>query len=81
MSATLTTPLEPSNRVQLPAEWAEALGLRQAVRLERTTEGILVRPCPRLTWDEVFANKLQINSAPPGQVSDDLELTGDDYLY
>jgi hypothetical protein len=65
MSDTLTTTLEPGNRVRLPAEWVEALGLRQAVRLERTTEGILIRPCPRLTWDDVFTSPLQINFRAP----------------
>jgi hypothetical protein len=81
MSDTLTTSIEPGNRVQLPAEWAEALGLRETVRLERTTEGILIRPCPRLTWDEVFASRLQINSAPPDPNPDEVEVTGDDFLF
>jgi hypothetical protein len=80
MSTTRTTPIEPGNRIQLPADWAEALGLRGFVTLERTDTGILIRACPRLTWEEVFATKLQVGSAPPDETVDDLELTGDDYL-
>lgn len=40
-------PLEPGNRIQLPDEWAKALGLRGSVALDKTPEGILVRPCPQ----------------------------------
>ena len=75
------TPLESGNRVQLPADWIQALGLRDLVALERTSDGILIRPCPRLTWDDISATKLVINSAPPDQKEDDGELTGDDFLY
>jgi hypothetical protein len=74
------TPLEPGNRIQLPAEWVEALGLRAFVVLEKTTEGILVRPFPRQTWNEVFANKLPIGRSPPDE-EEPLELTGDDLLF
>jgi hypothetical protein len=59
------TPVEPGNRIQLPADWAQDLGLRGLVALERTGEGILVRPCPRTTWDDIFATKLTVGSAPP----------------
>jgi hypothetical protein len=75
------TPIEPGNRIQLPADWAEALGLNGQVVLERTSAGILVRPFRRLTWEEIFATKLIIGSAPPGKDDDDVELTGDDFLY
>src|SRR4051812_11735493 len=70
------TSIDADHRVQLPAEWAEALGLRDHVTLERTADGILVRPSPRFTWDDIFANKLVIGSAPPDE-NDDVELTGD----
>ena len=36
---------------------------------------------PPASWDEVFATKLVVNSAPPGSDEDDLELTGDDLLF
>jgi hypothetical protein len=75
------TPVEPGNRIQLPADWAQALGLRGLVALERTGEGILVRPCPRTTWDDIFATKLTVGSAPPDQDGDVVEVTGDDFLF
>jgi hypothetical protein len=53
MNATKTTMLEPGNRIQLPADWAEALKLQGQVALDKTTEGILVRPCPAVTGDAV----------------------------
>ena len=81
MNASQTTPLEPGNRIQIPAECAEALGLRGQVALERTSDGILVRPCPRLTWDDISATKLIIGSAPPDQDENDVEVTGDDFLF
>jgi hypothetical protein len=81
MNSTQTTPLESGNRIQLPIEWADALGLRGQVALERTSDGILVRPCPRLTWDEISATKLVIGSAPLGQNEDHVEVTGDDFLF
>ena len=61
MNTTQTTVIEPGNRIRLPAQWAEALGLQDQVVLVKTDEGILVRPHPKVTWDDVFANRL-----PPG---------------
>ncbi len=81
MNPTQTAMLEPGNRIQLPADWADALGLHNQVVLVRTDEGILVRPCPRATWDDVFATKLIIGSAPPDQTADEVEVTGDDFLF
>jgi hypothetical protein len=80
MNPTRTTPLESGNRIQLPTEWADALGLRGQVALERTTDGILVRPCPRVTWEEISATKLVIGSAPLDRDEDHVEVTGDDFL-
>jgi hypothetical protein len=81
MNTTHLTPIESGHRIQLPADWAEALGLRGLVALERTDNGILIRPCARLSWDEIFATKLTIGSAPPDANEDELELTGDDFLF
>ncbi len=36
---------------------------------------------PPASWDEIFATKLVVNSAPPGPDEDDGELTGDDLLF
>jgi hypothetical protein len=81
MSTTQLTPLEPGHRIQLPADWAEALGLRGLVALERTTEGILIRPGPPKAWDDFFATKLQVGSAPAPQNEDIVEVSGDDILF
>ena len=75
MNPIQTTPLEAGNRMQLPADWASALGLHGRVALERTNEGILVRPCPRATWEEILASKLVIGTATPDQDDDDVEVT------
>ena len=81
MSNQQIAPVEPGNRIQLPAEWADALGLGKRVLLDRTSEGILIRPCPPATWDEIFATKLTIGSAPPAEQDDTPEVTGDDLLF
>ncbi|HEX5446716.1 MAG TPA: hypothetical protein VFW87_23060 [Pirellulales bacterium] len=74
--------LEPGNRVQLLGEWARGLCLRGMVALEKTSEGILVRPCPQTSWDEFFATGLEVGSAPPtADDEDELELTRDDYVF
>jgi hypothetical protein len=81
MNATQTSLLEPGNRIQLPADWVKALGLGGLVSLERTEDGILVRPCPRLTWDDIFATRLTVR---PGNTDTDIEVTelsGDDLLF
>jgi hypothetical protein len=75
------TPIEEGNRIQLPANWMRALGLQGQVALERTSDGILVRPCSRTTWEEISATKLIVGSAPPDQNEDDVEVTGDDFLF
>jgi len=75
------TPLEPGNRIQLPADWMQSLGLHGLVALERTNDGILVKPCPSATWDDIFATKLIIGSASSDTNEDSLELTGDDFLF
>jgi hypothetical protein len=75
------TPIDAGNRIQLPADWSQALGLHGQVALERTSEGILVRPWPLKTWDEFFATRLTIGSAPPSQEAEELEVTGDDLLF
>jgi hypothetical protein len=78
-SAQIAT-LEPGNRIQLPAEWAEALGIHGAVRLERTPDAILVRPA-KATWDDIFASKLTPRCGEPTTEPDVTELSGDDLLF
>ena len=72
------TPVEPGHRIQLPADWVAELGLEYIAALEKTAEGILVRPCRTATWDEIFTDKL-----PMGQQLSALDLSnvsGDDLL-
>jgi hypothetical protein len=78
MSTTHHTPVEPGHRIQLPADWAEALGLRGLVTLERTADGILIRPGPPPSWDHFFATKL--TTGPPAPPEEDIEVSGDDLL-
>jgi hypothetical protein len=81
MNTTQTTAIEPGNRIQLPAEWAEALGLQDQVVLVKTDEGILVRPQPKVTWDDIFASRLSVkpgDSAAPAEV---MEVTEDDIVF
>lgn len=74
--------IEPGLRIQIPPEWADALGDKPTVSLERTQDGILIRPCstPKasLTWDDFLANKLAIGS---GQSADTDEVRDSDYLF
>jgi hypothetical protein len=79
MNATTTTVIEPGNRIQLPAEWTEALGLQGLVVLDKTGDGILVRPHRPATWDEIFANPLPIGQLPPE--AEDFEVSKDDVLF
>jgi hypothetical protein len=75
------TPIDADNRIQLPSAWMESLGMRRVVALERTGDGILIRPCPRTTWEDIFATKLAVGSAPPDQTDEAVEATGDDFLF
>jgi hypothetical protein len=79
MSTTKRTSIEPGYRIQLPTDWAKSFGLHGQVTLERTAEGILVRPCPSTSWDAIFATKLPI--APPVEGPVDIEVTRDDLIF
>jgi hypothetical protein len=81
MRSSQLTPIEPDNRIQLPGDWVDTLGPNKLVLLDRTSEGILIRPCPPTTWDEIFASKLAIGSAPSDAEEDTMEVTGDDFLF
>jgi hypothetical protein len=73
------SPVELEYKIKIPAEWAEELGLKNTVTLEKTSTGIVVRPFYTLTWDEVFAEKLTIGQ----QVFalDLSEVSGDDLIF
>jgi hypothetical protein len=81
MNPSQVTPVEPGNRIQLPAEWAESLGLRGRVTLDRIADGILVRPCAQASWDEIFATKLVAGSAPADENLGGMEADKDDFLF
>ena len=81
MNTTQVTAVEPGNRIQLPSDWADALGLHGLVALERSDNAIVVRPCPPLTWDEIFATGLTIGAAPPAENEDAVEMSGDDFVF
>ena len=70
--------VEAEYKVQLPEDWVLELKLGDMVVLEKTENGIFIRPGRVETWDEVFATKL-----PMGQPSVALDLSdvsGDDLL-
>ena len=39
-----TLTLETDHKIKLPVDWVKELGLESGVTLERTDEGILIRP-------------------------------------
>ena len=78
MNTTVVTPIDAQNCIHLPADWVKALGLHGEVVLERADNGILVRPHPRFTWDDIFATKLTIGPAAANADEKELEVTGDD---
>lgn len=64
----------------MPRDWAGELGLEGVAILEKTPDGILVRPrkgAPPRSWQEIFATKLTPGVAAPLDLSD---LSGDDYV-
>jgi hypothetical protein len=75
---SLTTVLESNNRIQLPPEWVQELGLRNEVVLEKTAHGILIRTATPASWEEIFADKLVMN---PATAASDVEVTRDDLLF
>jgi hypothetical protein len=73
------TSIENGHRIQLPADWAAELGLEKVVELEKTSQGILVRSCPAMTWKDIFDHKLPMGKVP--STLDLSEVSGDDLLF
>jgi hypothetical protein len=71
--------VESDHKIQLPAEWVDELRLYGFAALEKSPDGIFVRPCSNTTWDEVFADKLPVGSHVTAL--DLSEVSGDDYLF
>ncbi len=64
------TPVETGHKIQLPEAWVIEFGLEQVAVLEKTEEGILIRPCPATTRDEVGAERLKIGQQPDFDLSE-----------
>ena len=71
-------PLEADYKIELPPDWVAELGLESGIVLERTSNGILIRPYRVQTWDEIYAEKLKIGSTSELDLS---EVSGDDFIF
>jgi len=81
MNPIQTTTIDPCNRIQLPAEWARDLDLHDLVSMERTENGILIRPGVQATWDDVFATRLTVRRGDAASEPEISEVGGDDFLF
>ena len=70
--------LDPNYKIELPRDWVAELGLEAGIMLERTHNGILVRPSQAQSWDEIYAEKLKIGSTSVLNLS---EVNGDDLIF
>ena len=78
MSTRRLTTIEPDHRVQLPSDSAESLGLNGLAALEKTKDGILMRPASAVAWGDVFATKLPMQSGPA--TAEEVEASGDELI-
>ena len=72
-----TLSLEIDHKIKLPLDWVKELGLESGVVLEKTDDGILIRPYTAQTWDEIYAEKLKIGTLSALDLS---EVSGDDLI-
>ena len=73
-----TLALETDHKIKLPLDWVKELGLESGVVLERTNDGILIRPHTARTWDEIYAEKLKMGDPSALDLS---EVSGDDLIF
>ena len=73
-----TLSLEIDHKIKLPLDWVKELGLESGVVIERTDDGILIRPYTAQTWDEIYAEKLKIGNTSALDLS---EVSGDDLIF
>ena len=73
-----TLALETGYKIKLPLDWVKELGLDSGVVIERTGDGILIRPSTTQTWDNVYARKLKMGTP---SVLDLSEVSGDDLIF
>ena len=70
--------LETDYKIKVPLDWVKELGLESGVVLERTDDGILIRPYTAQTWDEIYAKKLKMGDPSTLDLS---EVSGDDLIF
>ena len=70
-----TLALETDYKIKLPLDWVKELEL--GVVLEKTDDGILIRPYTAQTWDEVYAEKLKMGTPSALDLS---EVSGDELI-
>ena len=70
--------LETDYKIKLPLNWVKEVGLESGVVLERTDNGILIRPYTAQTWDEIYAKKLKMGDPSALDLS---EVSGDDVIF
>ena len=73
-----TLALETEYKIKLPLDWVKELGLESGVVIERTDDGILIRPYAAQTWDDIYAEKLKIGTPSALNLS---EVSGDDLIF
>ena len=73
-----TLALETDYKIRLPLDWVKELGLESGVVIERTDDGILIRPSATQTWDDIYAEKLKIGTPSALDLS---EVSGDDLIF
>ena len=73
-----TLALETDYKIKLPLDWVKELGLESGVVLEKTDDGILIRPHTSQTWDEIYAEKLKMENPSTLDLS---EVSGDDLIF
>ena len=73
-----TLSLETDYKIKLPLDWVKELGLESGVVIERTGDGILIRPYIVQTWDEIYAEKLKMGNPAALDLS---EVSGDDLIF
>lgn len=73
-----TLSLETDHKIKLPLDRVKALGLKSGVVLEKTNDGILIRPYTAQTWDEVYVEKLKMGTPAALDLS---EVSGDDLIF
>ena len=71
-------PTETDCTIKLPVAWVKELRLDSGAMLEKTEDGILIRPYTARTWDEIYAKKLTIGNP---SVLDISEVSGDDLIF